>query len=132
MRWLSIPIVAASLCLPLSAQEQKTAETFPMDNYVFGMLKKGPNWNATQTAESKKIGEGHMAHINKMAATGKLVVAGPMMDNGEIRGLLIFKQMTVEEAKALASEDPAVKAGRLVLELHPWFAGAGLTVTGKK
>ena len=33
-----------------------------------------------------------------------------------------------EEAKELAANDSAVKAGRLILEVHPWFAAKGLTV----
>jgi hypothetical protein len=28
----------------------------------------------------------------------------------------------------MVAEDPAVKAGRLVLELYPWFAAKGLKV----
>jgi hypothetical protein len=33
---------------------------------------------------------------------------------------------------ALMEADPMLKAGRLTLELHPWFAGAGLRVNGPK
>jgi len=32
----------------------------------------------------------------------------------------------------MVDEDPAVKAGRLVVELHPWFAAAGLRVNPPK
>ena len=34
--------------------------------------------------------------------------------------------LTVEEAKALTATDPAIKAGRLTMELHPWFGSAAL------
>ena len=73
-----------------------------------------------------------MANINKMAATGKLVVAGPFTDNGDVRGVFIFHQTTVDEARAMTDQDPAVKAGRLVVELHPWMAAAGLRVNAPK
>ena len=33
---------------------------------------------------------------------------------------------TVEEARALTEKDPAVKAGRLVMELHPWYGSAAI------
>ena len=39
---------------------------------------------------------------------------------------------TMEEAKAMVADDPAVKAGRLVVEFHPWFAAAGLRVNPPK
>jgi uncharacterized protein YciI len=73
-----------------------------------------------------------MAHIGKMADSGKLILAGPFTDNGELRGMLIFRVDSPEEAKALAEQDPAVKAGRLILEWHPWFAAKNITVTPKK
>ena len=73
-----------------------------------------------------------MANIRKMAATGKLIVAGPFSDDGDLRGVFIFKLKSVEEAKAMVDEDPAVKAGRLVVEFHPWFAAAGLKVDPPK
>jgi uncharacterized protein len=67
-----------------------------------------------------------------MADSGKLLVAGPFTDNGDLRGMLIFRVESPEEARALAEQNPAVKAGRLVLEWHPWFAAKNITVTAKK
>ena len=65
-----------------------------------------------------------MAHINKMADSGKLVAAGPVIDDGELRGLFVFKVSSPEEAKALTSSDPAVKSGRLTFEVLPgWDLG---------
>ena len=72
-----------------------------------------------------------MENIRKMGATGKLLIAGPFVDGGDLRGLFIFRVATLEEAKALAKQDPAVKAGRLVLEWHPWFAAKNIVVTPK-
>ena len=60
-----------------------------------------------------------------MADAGKLIVAGPFADGGQLRGIFIFKA-TAEEARALASEDPAVKAGRLALDVHPWMVADGI------
>jgi uncharacterized protein YciI len=53
------------------------------------------------------------------ADSGKLILAGPFADEGDLRGMLVFRVDSPEEAKALAAQDPAVKAGRLVLEWHP-------------
>ena len=103
-----------------------------MANYVLGILHKGPNWTAGTTPESEKIQEGHMANIRKMADAGKLAVAGPFSDDGDLRGMFIFHNATIEEARALIAADPAVKAGRLTVELHPWFAAAGLRVNPPK
>jgi uncharacterized protein YciI len=108
------------------------AQQYEMDNYVVGLLKKGPSWSAERTPESAKLQEGHMANIRRMAELGKLIVAGPFTANNDtVRGLYIFKT-TLEEAKQLAEADPAVKAGRLVLELYPWYAAKGLSVPPPK
>ena len=66
-----------------------------------------------------------MAHIREMAASGKLVTAGPFTDDGELAGIFVF-DTTAEEAKALAEQDPTVQAGRLVLEFHGWMAAEGV------
>ena len=62
-----------------------------------------------------------MANINAMAKTGKLVIAGPFENAGNYAGVFVFKVDTLEEAKALAAGDPAVNAGRLVVDVHPWM-----------
>ena len=67
-----------------------------------------------------------MANIQKMAKLGKLMAAGPMEGNGNLRGLFIFKAASIEEAKALAAEDPAIKAGRLAIEFLTWMAPKGI------
>ena len=57
-----------------------------------------------------------------MYKKGILLIAGPMGDNGELRGIVVLKVNSMEEAKALVEADPAVKAGRLRVELHPWMS----------
>ena len=125
---LALTLVFA-LSGPLLAAEP--AEQWEMTTYQVAFLKRGPNWTPGETAETKAIQEGHMANIRKMGATGKLVIAGPFADDGDLRGLFIFRVDTLEEAKALAEQDPAVKAGRLVLEWHPWYAAKNIVVTPK-
>jgi uncharacterized protein YciI len=105
---------------------------FEMTTYYVGFLYRGAKWTPEQTAETRKLQEEHMANILKMGAEGKLVIAGPFMDNGDLRGLYVFRAASAEEAKALVESDPAVKAGRLRFELHPWFAAKNITVTPRK
>mgnify|MGYP001067930589 CR=1 FL=1 len=67
--------------------------------------------------------------IAKATGTGKLLVAGPFSDDGALRGMYVFNVATKEEAEALVKSDPAVQAGRLRFELHPWFAAKNIVVT---
>jgi uncharacterized protein YciI len=93
--------------------------------YYFGFLNKGPKWTPERTPQTEKIQEGHMAHLTESAKAGKLVIAGPLGDNGDIRGILVYKTATIDEARAIAAADPAVKAGRLAVEMHKWFVSKG-------
>lgn len=102
-------------------------ETPKLVKYYMGFLKKGPGWNASATPESAELQKQHLAHLRRMHEMGKLVVAGPFGDNGEIRGILVFRgKDSLDEMKKLAEEDPAVKAGRMVVELHPWYVQDGV------
>jgi uncharacterized protein len=94
---------------------------FESEPYQLGLLMRGAKAATIDAEEAKKIQAGHMAHIEKMGKSGKLMAAGPMMNNGELRGIFLFKASSMEEAKALAADDPAIKAGRLRMEILPWM-----------
>ena len=98
--------------------------TYTMKRYVFGFLLSGENRSQDSVAVAE-IQKGHMEHINSMAKTGKLVMAGPFENGGEYRGILIFDVESLEEANELANKDPAVVAGRLKLELIEWWGAKG-------
>lgn len=84
------------------------------------------NRPALPNEEAQKIQAGHMNHLNALAEKRWLVAAGPMVTQGNMRGLVISRCKSVEEAREYAAQDPAVKAGRLYLEVYPWHAPDGL------
>lgn len=75
----------------------------------------------------EEIQKAHLAHIGEMAASGKLVIAGPFDDQSDVRlrGLELFRVGSIEEARKLAGEDPAVKAGRLEVVSATWYFQKG-------
>jgi hypothetical protein len=48
-------------------------------------------------------------------------VNGPLLDDGELRGVSIYRTADVDQVTAWVQSDPAVQAGRLRAEVHPWF-----------
>ncbi len=98
--------------------------TFIMKQYFMVLLKSGPIRSQSKE-EAAEIQKKHLAHINWMAEQGYVDIAGPFGDNGEIRGILVMRVPTQEKAEELAAMDPAVKAGRLIMEIHPWWAARG-------
>lgn len=101
------------------------ADDYGMKTYVMAFLKTGPN-RPKDSVDGEELQKAHLKNIMRLAEEGKLVMAGPFLDNQDIRGIFIFNVSSVEEAKKLTESDPAVKAGSLVMELHPWYGSAGL------
>ena len=101
-----------------------------MHTYQLAFLRRGPKWTAEESPAVTALQERHMAHIREMGRSGKLVAAGPFLDDGELAGIFVF-DATPEEARALAQQDPAVQAGRVVLELHGWMAAEGVLPSGR-
>lgn len=56
-----------------------------------------------------------------LAEAGKLILAGPFLGEGELRGIYVFDTPSIEEAEALTATDPAIKAGSLAMELNSLY-----------
>ena len=101
------------------------ADEYGMKQYVMAFLKAGPN-RPKDSAARMELQKAHLQNITRLANEGKLILAGPFMDDQSIKGIFIFNVTTIEEAKQLTETDPAIKAGSLVMELHPWYGSAAL------
>ncbi|MCG8328165.1 MAG: YciI family protein [Chitinophagales bacterium] len=101
------------------------ADDYGMRQYVMAFLKAGPN-RSQDSLEAARLQRAHLDNITRMAEGGSLVLAGPFMDDGTVRGIYIFDVKTIEEAEKLTATDPAIQAGRLEMELRPWYGSAAL------
>ena len=114
------------------AQDESNEPVYEMTTYYMAFLKKGPKWSPEVTEETKKVQAAHLANIKKLVAEGKMILAGPFLDEWEVRGIFIYKVDSMEEAIAITEQDPAVLAGRLTLEVHPWYSAKGITIGSNK
>jgi uncharacterized protein YciI len=96
--------------------------------YQFGLLRKGPKHGAHQGEERRKLQEAHLANIVRLAETGALVAAGPIEgpEDGDLRGIFVFKVASLDEARKLAETDPAVQVGRLKIDLLSLLGTSGI------
>lgn len=101
------------------------ADDYGMRTYVMAFLRKGPAQGLPEE-EANPLQKAHLENITRLAEAGKLAVAGPFLDSGELRGIYIFNVSTVEEAERLTRTDPAIQAGILAMELKPWYGSAAL------
>lgn len=104
------------------------ADKIGMRKYVIAYLKKGSKRDHSPE-EAARIQREHMENITKLAEEGKLILAGPFMDDGDIRGIFVFDVEDLDKAREWTATDPAIQAGRLEMELHPWYGSASLRLT---
>jgi hypothetical protein len=97
----------------------------PTRKYIVGLLRRGPNWTDEDQKRCTSLRHDNLRRWKKANA---IFVGGMFVDFDDPRGLYIFTVDSIEEAQALAQEDPAVQAGKLVFEFHPWLAPDGLKV----
>jgi uncharacterized protein YciI len=107
------------------AAKRTGADEYGMHNYVFAILREGkakrPDAKAMEALQT-----GHLKNIMRLGDEGKLVLAGPFMDDQAMRGIFVFNVATVEEAKKLVETDPLISGGFLDVEYHPWYGSAAL------
>lgn len=136
-------LLAAGLCLllpatPALAQASAPAPAFDADlaravgaddhgmrRYVFALLKTGPR-PMPAGPERDAMFRGHFANIQRLAAEGKLVLAGPFDGVDGWRGMFVFAVADIEEARALVATDPVVAQGEMVAEFHRYYGSAAL------
>ena len=101
-------------------------DDYGMKQYTLVILKTGPNKiDRKETVDS--LFKGHMQNIQRMAAAGKLMVAGPIKKNDKTyRGIFILNVKTTAEANELLANDPAIKEKLLEAELFQWYGSAAL------
>ncbi len=97
-----------------------------MTTYQLVFLVQGDKADYLSAQEGAAIQQAHLEHIFAMLDSKKAAAAGPFLGDHDIRGFIVFQTGSLEEAKKLAESDPAVKAGRMKVEIHPWWVAKGV------
>jgi uncharacterized protein YciI len=98
------------------------SSAYAQKQYTFVFLNKKSDAEKLTEEQSKKIMDGHMANINRLAKEGKLLAAGPFEGGG---GIFVFSTTDVEEAKRWLSTDPGIQANRWNVEVLPYKPRVG-------
>ena len=116
-------IFISSYAFEIYAQENNPPQ-WDLKSYQMVFLYRGENRDQ-DSLETEKIQSAHLANIQKLMDEGKMIVAGPFLDNQDLRGIFIFDCESVDEVVELLNTDPAIIAGRLSYEIRPWMTAKG-------
>jgi uncharacterized protein len=86
--------------------------------FIFFIKPHKENFADTMTDEEGMIMSEHFFYLKGLLEQGKLVIAGPEL-SGKF-GMGVYETESLEEAKALLDNDPAVKSGIVTPEIYPF------------
>jgi uncharacterized protein YciI len=75
----------------------------------------------------QRIQDEHLAYHARLRQTGDIVTNGPVSDQPDesLRGLTFYRTGSLARARQLADADPAVRAGRLTVDVMTWYCPPG-------
>jgi uncharacterized protein YciI len=101
-----------------------TTPVYEMKQYWLVLLYRGATHNQDSIA-SARIQQAHINNIDRLAAEGKIIMAGPIGDRGDLRGIFIMDGKDSTEIASHIKIDSAIVTGRLRFEIHPWWTAKG-------
>ena len=111
------------LCLaPVCCLAQALAETVNSQEAIakatyLVIYRPGPAWLTGKSVMEQPLKE-HGKYMLSLYIKGSMRLAGPLTDNAG--GAVLLEVSDEAEAKAIVANDPAVKSGIFVYEMHPW------------
>ena len=79
------------ISVSLSGQ-QKTAPEFKLIEFQMALLKRFPREKAAKPDLTGSQKETRKDYVRALLESGKAMIAGPLTDDGDIRGIFIFEQ----------------------------------------
>jgi len=119
-----VAIASSRSANSIAATIVDTTPTYEMKQYWLVLLFSGSQ-RSQDTATAAKIQKAHINNIERLAAEGKIIMAGPMGDKGNLRGIFIMDGKDSTEIAGHIKVDSAIVTGRLRFEIHPWWTAKG-------
>ncbi|HEX7834942.1 MAG TPA: YciI family protein [Pseudolysinimonas sp.] len=101
-----------------------------LEAYQLIILRRPPNPPEFDDETAERIQREHLAFYARLRESGDVLSNGPMLDQPDetLRGIAFYTAPTLDEARRLAETDPAVVAGRLVIEAMTYLTVPGTMV----
>ena len=114
LAWCCAPLFYSFMLCPLAAQE---SQKIAAKSTFLVIYRPGPSWLQGKTLSEQPLKE-HGKYMLSLYAKGSLKFAGPFTDDAG--GAVVLEVAGEDEARTIVAEDPAVKSGVFIHEIHPW------------
>jgi uncharacterized protein YciI len=96
------------------------------DRYTVVLLTLRPDAPVHTDAEASALQDAHLAYRANLVSEGLILAGGPLADQDDdrYRGLSIWS-VDQQTARTHAEADPAIRAGRLAVDVMTWMMPAG-------
>jgi uncharacterized protein YciI len=101
-----------------------------LEAYELVMLRRPADATVYDDATLEEIQRQHLQFWADLRDKGLVATNGPVLDQPDesLRGLSFLRTGSLDQARALSLEDPAVKAGRLAVDVMTWWCPPGTLV----
>jgi uncharacterized protein YciI len=101
-----------------------------LEAYELVILRRPDDPPSYDEETLERIQREHLAYLESLRAAGHIVANGPVLDqpDGSMRGLAFYRTGSLDEARRLAQQDPAVLAGRLAVDVMTWWCRPGAMI----
>lgn len=89
-----------------------------MNEFVYLIKPIRSNFINSMTAKESDIMERHFLYLKQLLQEQKLIMAGPCLDGAF--GIVILRAESMETAREIMENDPAIKEEVMSSELHPY------------
>jgi uncharacterized protein len=98
-----------------------------LEAFELVLLRTPENAPRYDDVDLERIQAEHLAYHARLRESGQVVTNGPVRDQPDVslRGLAFYRTGSLQESRRLAEADPAVRAGRLAVEIMTWYCAPG-------
>ena len=99
-----------------------------LESFELAILRRPPGAPGYDEETMDRIQREHLEYHASLRASGDIATSGPVTDQPDelLRGLTFYRTGSLARARELADADPAVRAGRLVVDVMTWLCPPGL------
>ena len=94
-------------------------QTRPVTERIYFIHPPREDFAATMTAEEKAVWAEHFQRLQRLLASGQLILAGPTLGTVNT-GLAVFEAPDEQAARQVMEEDPVIRGGYARGEIRPF------------